>query len=55
MNLKSNEENNLQNRLGEALKLHLETLEIRKSKLGRVHYFTNKSRLALASLYKQLD
>jgi hypothetical protein len=33
----------------------LETLEIRKYKLGTVHYFTNKSRLVLASLYKQLN
>ena len=30
-------------------------MEIRKTKLGTVHYFTNKSRLALAKLYKELN
>lgn len=44
----------MQMNLKEALALHLEAYEIRKTKLGLVHYFTNKSRLALARLYKQL-
>jgi hypothetical protein len=37
------------------LSMHLEAYEIRKVKLGMVHYFTNKSHLALAKLYRQLD
>jgi tetratricopeptide (TPR) repeat protein len=44
----------VQMNLKEALSIHLEALEIRKTKLGIVHYFTNKSRLALARLFKQL-
>ena len=44
----------IQLNLDESLALHLEAYEIRKIKLGMAHYFTNKSRLALARLYKQL-
>ncbi len=44
----------IQMNIKEALSLHLEAFEIRKTKLGMVHYFTNKSRLALARLFKQL-
>jgi hypothetical protein len=44
----------IQTNITEALALHVEAYEIRKVKLGMVHYFTNKSRLALAKLYRQL-
>lgn len=47
--------NIFQDKLNESLILHEEAYHIRKYKLGNNHYFTNKSRLALAKLYKLLN